>query len=82
MKISSSTLTMILVWALGYTHVLGGPYFLFRVIFWIAILPYVVSALLILLVLFKAKQVINTHKSSHSQSNSNETLHVESTIKE
>jgi len=80
MKISSSTLGMILIWVLGFTHVLGGPYFLFKIIFWIILLPYIFSAFLILLVLFKAKKVIHTH--TDKQDHSNETLHVEATIKE
>ena len=80
MKISSSTLAMILIWVLGFTHVFGGPYFLFKVIFWIILLPYIVSALLLLFVLFKAKKVINNH--TNSSNNSNGTIHVEATIKD
>jgi cytosine/uracil/thiamine/allantoin permease len=87
MKISGSFLTMVLIWALGFTHIFGGPYFLFKVIFWIALLPYIVSALLLLFVFFKAKNILKTTYEGQSSVNSldnnvHETIHVEATIKE
>ncbi|MCX6758025.1 MAG: hypothetical protein NTZ44_04055 [Candidatus Nomurabacteria bacterium] len=80
MKISRSTLIMILIWVLGFTQFFGGPYILFRIIFWIILLPYIISAILLLFVFFKAKKIINNTTSS--QTNSSETIHVEATIKE
>ena len=87
MKISGSFLTMVLIWALGFTHIFGGPYFLFKVIFWIAILPYLISALVLLFVFFKAKKFLNTNHEGNSSvdpidNNIHETIHVEATIKE
>ena len=41
---------MILIWVLGFTHFLGGPYFLFKIMFWIAMLPYIIALALIILV--------------------------------
>ncbi len=78
---------MLLVWALGFTHFLGGPYLLFKVIFWIVILPYLVTGLILLIVFFKAKNILKTtHKRqssvNSSGSTSHETIHVEATIKE
>ncbi|MFZ2205464.1 MAG: hypothetical protein WAV23_02655 [Minisyncoccia bacterium] len=87
MRISGSFFTMLLIWALGYTHFLGGPYILFKVIFWIAILPALISIFVLLLVLFKAKKIIKTTRerqssSNHTGSTVHETIHVEATIKE
>lgn len=78
---------MLFIWALGYTHFLGGPYFFFKVIFWIAILPALISITLLLLVLFKAKSLLKKSfkgqsSVNYTENNSQETIHVEATIKE
>lgn len=78
---------MLFIWALGYTHFLGGPYFFFKVIFWISILPVLISISLLLLVLFKAKNVLKKSfkgqsSANYTENNSQETIHVEATIKE
>jgi membrane protein implicated in regulation of membrane protease activity len=70
---------MFIMWILGFTHLLGGPYFLFKVIFWIAILPFIISAVLFILVLLKIKKNINKNT---GESQKQETLHVDATIKE
>lgn len=87
MKISGSLITMIFVWALAFTNFLGGPYLLFKIIFWISILPYLVTGLILLVVFFKAKNILKTTYKGQSSVNSNgsishETIHVEATIKE
>lgn len=78
MKISGSFLTMLLIWILGFTHFLGGPYLFFRVIFWIGILPFLIFAFLFILMIFKARKISKIDTESQSQ----ETIHVEATIKE
>lgn len=78
MKISGSFITMLIIWALGFTHFLGGPYLFFKAIFWIALLPYIIATTILLWILLKAKRFFKTHQTNNDQ----ETLHVESTIKE
>ena len=83
MKISGSFITMVIIWALGFTHFLGGPYLFFRVIFWIALLPFFVSALLLLLIFFKTRKFFKTTTEATPPYGENqETLHVEAVIKE
>lgn len=78
MKISGSFLTMLLIWILGFTHVLGGPYLFFKIIFWLALLPFFIAILVFILMLFKVKKIsqINTH------SQNQETIHVDVEVKE
>lgn len=78
---------MLFVWALGFTNFLGGPYLLFKVIFWISILPYLITGLILLVVFFKAKNILKTTYKGQPSANSSgstvhETIHVEATIKE
>lgn len=51
---------MMALWVLGYTHVLGGPYLFFKVIFWLAIIPYVVTLFLLFVVFSKVKTMTDT----------------------
>ena len=78
MKISGSFLTMLLIWILGFTHVLGGPYLFFKIIFWLALLPFFIAILVFILMLFKVKKIsqINTH------SQNQETIHVDVEVRE
>ena len=78
MKISGSFLTMLLIWILGFTHVFGGPYLFFKVIFWIALLPFFISILVLILMLFKVKKISRINTEQQNQ----ETLHVEVEVKE
>ena len=78
MKISGSFLMMLIIWILGFTHFLGGPYLFFKVIFWIALLPFFIFAFLFILMLLKAKKISKINTEPQNQ----ETLHVEVTIKE
>jgi len=78
MKISGSFLTMLLIWILGFTHVLGGPYLFFKIIFWLALLPFFIAIFVFMLMLFKVKKIsqINTH------SQNQETIHVDVEVRE
>ena len=78
MKISGSFLTMLLIWILGFTHFLGGPYLFFKIIFWLALLPFFIAILVFILMLFKVKKIsqINTH------SQNQETIHVDVEVRE
>jgi len=78
MKISGSFLTMLIIWLLGFTHFLGGPYLFFRVIFWIALLPFFIAIFFLILMILKVKKISKINIESQNQ----ETLHVEATIKE
>jgi len=78
MKISGSFVMMLIVWLLGFTHFFGGPYVLFKIIFWIALLPYIIATTILLWMFLKAKKIFKTHQTNNNQ----ETLHVEATIKE
>ncbi len=88
---------MLLIWALGFTHFLGGPYLFFKVIFFIAILPFVIAGIVSLIIFLKFKAIMGTAnnvsrkgfwiynkfvKSDTPSSSSSETIHVEATIKE
>lgn len=79
MRISKSFLAMFIVWLLGFTHFLGGPYSFFRFIFWVALLPVIISGFLIMLLFFKTKK--NLRKNT-DQDQKQETLHVDAVIKE
>jgi uncharacterized membrane protein len=78
MKISGSFITMVIIWALGFTNFLGGPYLFFRVIFWIALLLFFISTFVILLVFFKTGKLFKNNVQTENQ----ETIHVEAVIKE
>jgi cytosine/uracil/thiamine/allantoin permease len=81
MKISGSFILMLVVWVLAFTHFLGGPYILFKIIFWIALFPYIFATLFFIWMLLKARKIMNFgNKINNSQTQ--ETIHVESTIKE
>ena len=74
---------MLLIWFLGFTHFLGGPFLFFRVIFWIALLPFFISAFVILLVFLKTRKFFRTTTEAKPPYGKNqETLHVEAVIKE
>ncbi|HNW71712.1 MAG TPA: hypothetical protein PKZ36_00110 [Candidatus Paceibacterota bacterium] len=79
MRISGSFIAMVIVWALGFTHFLGGPYILFKIFFWIALLPFFITIIVLIFMLLKAKKITNINKTENSK---NETIHVEATIKE
>jgi hypothetical protein len=79
MKISGSFITMLIIWALGFTHFLGGPYFLFKFIFWIALLPFFISVFVMILMILKNRRLI---KNSRKNSINQEAIHVEAEIKE
>ena len=72
---------MLIVWALAFTHFLGGPYILFKIIFWIALLPYIIATVFFIWMLLKARKLIQFSKKVN-QSENTETIHVEATIKE
>lgn len=78
MRISGSFITMLIVFALGFTHFLGGPYLFFKVIFWLAILPFLISAFVMILVFLKARKLFKNKDQSQNQ----ETIHVEAEIRE
>ena len=85
MKISGSFITMLLIWALGFTHFLGGPYLFFKVIFWIALLPFFIAIFVFILMLFKAKKIFSTggkFTPNERKIENRETIHVEAKIKE
>jgi uncharacterized membrane protein len=79
MKITKSFWIMFLIWVLGYTHFLGGPYVFFKVIFLIAIFPFIFSAFLFILLLLKTRKTFNR---SSTQDKEQETIHVDAVIKE
>jgi uncharacterized membrane protein len=79
MKISKSFIAVFILAILGYTHFLGGPYLFFKIIFWIAIFPFVFSTFLLLLVFFKTKKILHTNTQNTEK---RETLHVDAIIKE
>lgn len=81
MKISGSFFMMLLIWALGFTHIFGGPYVLFKVIFWISLLPYFIITFVFILMIWKAKKLLNFSSRFRNQSN-NETLEVKAEVKE
>ena len=70
---------MVVIWLLGFTHFLGGPYLFFKVIFWLALLPFFFSVFFILLVFIKTRKFFRNIKKVENQE---EVLHVEATIKE
>lgn len=76
MKISGSFLAMLLIWLLGFTHFLGGPFIFFKVIFWIILLPYIITTFFLILMILKTKKFIKRVGKSQNQ----ETLHVESEV--
>ena len=78
MKISGSFLTMVIIWALGFTHFLGGPYLFFKVIFWLALLPFFIAIFFLIFMMLKVKKISKINTENRSQ----ETLHVEAVIKE
>jgi len=78
MKISGSFLTMLLIWILGFTHVLGGPYLFFKIIFWLALLPFFIAILVFILMLFKVKKISQINTQSQNQ----ETIHVDVEVRE
>lgn len=82
MKISGSFLTMLLIWILGFTHVLGGPYLLFKIIFWIALLPYIIATFVFILLLLKARKVFTFKQKTTHKKAGQTTIHVDATIKE
>ena len=82
MKISGSFLTMLLIWILGFTHVLGGPYVLFKIIFWVMLLPYIIMTLFFVLLIFKAGKIMSFGGRSNKIDQGSSTIHVEATIKE
>ena len=82
MKISGSFLTMLLLLILGFTHVLGGPYMLFKIIFWIALLPYIIATLFFILIIFKAGKIVSFGDRPNKIDQGSSTIHVEATIKE
>jgi hypothetical protein len=78
MKISGSFLTMLLFWILGFTHVLGGPYLFFKIIFWLALLPFFIAIFVFILMLFKVKKISQINTQSQNQ----ETIHVDVEVRE
>jgi len=78
MKISGSFFTMLIIWLLGFTHFLGGPYGFFKFIFWLALLPFFIVIFVFILMLFKVKKISQIHTQSQDQ----ETIHVEAEIRE
>ncbi|MFA6325010.1 MAG: hypothetical protein WCX46_02165 [Candidatus Paceibacterota bacterium] len=92
MKISGSFISMLIIWLLGFTHFLGGPYILFKFIFWIALLPFFIAILFLIFMLFKAKKIFsNKGRSAFSRSTEEnpspfegeqEAIHIEAEIKE
>lgn len=81
MKISGSFITMLLIWALGFTHFLGGPFILFKIVFWIALLPYIITTIFFILLLLKARKIFSFKQTTNREAKK-ETIHVEATIKE
>ena len=78
MKISGSFLTMLIVWLLGFTHFLGGPFLLFRFIFWIVLLPFFIAVFFILLIFMKTKKLFRDKRKSQN----GKTIHVDAEIRE
>lgn len=81
MKISGSFILMLIVWALAFTHFLGGPYILFKIIFWVALLPYIIATVFFIWMISKTRKFIK-FGSKKNKSKDNETIHVEATVKE
>jgi hypothetical protein len=81
MKISGSFITMLIIWALGFTHFLGGPYIFFKVIFWLALLPFFIAIFMLILVAFKARKIFKT-TTEETPPYGQETIHVEVEVKE
>ena len=79
MKISSSFITMLIIWLLGFTHFLGGPYVLFKFIFWLALLPFFIAIFFLVLMIFKTRKLM---KFSKIKQQKQETIHVEAEVKE
>jgi len=79
MKISGSFITMVIIWLLGFTHFFGGPYLFFKVIFWLALLPFFIAIFFLFVLLFKTKKFF---KKAQKVNQEGEVLHVEATIKE
>ena len=69
---------MLFIFLLGFTHFLGGPYFFFRFIFWVALLPFFISIFVLFLLLFKTRKFFKKNIQSQNQ----ETIHIEAEIKE
>ena len=83
MKISGSFITMLIIWILGFTHFLGGPYLFFKIIFWIALLPFFIAIFFIILMFLKTRKFFRTTTEATPLYGQNqETLHVEAVIKE
>jgi len=80
MKISGSFITMLIIWLLGFTHFLGGPFLFFRIIFWIALLPFFFAIFFLLLMLLKTRKFLKNNIKTQNQNQ--ETIHVEAVIKE
>ena len=78
MRISGSFLTMLIIWLLGFTHFFGGPFLLFRIIFWVALLPFFIAVFFILLIFMKTKRLFRDTKKSQNS----ETIHVDAEVKE
>ncbi|MFA6274281.1 MAG: hypothetical protein WC662_03915 [Candidatus Paceibacterota bacterium] len=79
MKISGSFLMMLLIWVLGFTHLFGGPYLFFKVIFWIGMLPFLITIFLFLLVGLKTRKFF---QKTRNINNDQSTIHVDAEIKE
>jgi hypothetical protein len=79
MKISGSFLLMLCIWILGFTHFLGGPYVFFKVIFWIGMLPFLITVFLLLLVGLKTRKFFRKARNINSDQS---TIHVDAEIKE
>ena len=77
---------MLIIWLLGFTHFLGGPYILFKFIFWIALFPFFIAILFFIIVLLKAKKFFSTKSGradvNHTHHGGEETIHIEAEIKE
>jgi hypothetical protein len=80
MKISGSFLAMLFIWILGFTSFLGGPFFLFKILFWILLLPYIILTLVFLLMIFKIRKFSTFNTKTRLKKD--EAIEVEATIKE
>ena len=80
MKISGSFLTMLIIWLLAFTNFLGGPYLFFKIIFWLALLPFFIAIFLLILMFLKTKKLFKDINKIQSQNQ--ETIYVEAEIKE
>ena len=79
MKISGSFFTMLIIWLLGFTHFLSGPYLLFRAIFWLALLPFFIAIFFLLIMFFKTRKLFKDLNNTQSQNQ--EIIYVDAEIK-